>query len=292
MDGHLLHFQLPHLLQSAFSTRGLFHIDWPSASEHPLFYVGIYAAIGLSSALCTLLSVGAQYTGALRASRVLFKWVGYVWSGNLSLICILLGNFWSLLSELPSGSTIPPLKVSGGPSLSWSHLLILKLKGAWLIGLERFGLIFSLLMISDGLRFWKDMATIDSSLAGSLQSVNSSLASFFPAIITVALVWFYFQLGKSSNKCTRQCCISLLLGGRLFLWLCLLRVSDWIPKYRTRFAKNGIQYKIAHFLRLWRSTGGNSHCQSIFCRKKVSQQCFHQDWCNYQGAILLFYAIL
>jgi hypothetical protein len=32
------------------------------------------------------------------------------------------------------------------------------------------------------------MATIDSSLAGSLQSVNSSLASFFAAIITVALV--------------------------------------------------------------------------------------------------------
>ena len=68
---------------------------------------------------------------------------------------------------------------------------------------NRFGKVrfnFQSLMISDGVRFWKDMATIDSSLAGSLQSVNSSLASFFAAIITVALVWFYFQLGKSSNK--------------------------------------------------------------------------------------------
>ena len=242
MDGHLLHFQLPHLLQSAFSTRGLFHIDWPSASEHPLFYVGIYAAIGLLNALCTLLSVAAQYTGALRASRVLFKWVGYVWFGKLSLICILLGNFWSLLSELPSGSTIPPLKVSGGPSLSWSHLLILKLKGAWLIGLERFDLIFNLLMISDGLRFGKDMATIDSSLAGSLQSVNSSLASFFAAIITVASVWFYFQLLKSSNKCiyptvlyflTSWCPPSLLvlpiMSWRLDTWIQDAICEEWNP---------------------------------------------------------------
>ena len=35
-------------------------------------------------------------------------------------------------------------------------------------------------------RFGKDVETIDSSLAGSLQAVNSSLAGFFAAIITVA----------------------------------------------------------------------------------------------------------
>ena len=39
-------------------------------------------------------------------------------------------------------------------------------------------------MVFDG----KDISTIDSSLAGSLQSVNSSLATFFASIITVALV--------------------------------------------------------------------------------------------------------
>ena len=40
------------------------------ASQHPLFYVGIYPAIGLLQALCTVLSAVAQYLGALRASRV------------------------------------------------------------------------------------------------------------------------------------------------------------------------------------------------------------------------------
>jgi hypothetical protein len=43
--------------------------------EHPMFYVAIYAAIGLSGALVSVFSVTAQYTGALRASRVLFKYV-------------------------------------------------------------------------------------------------------------------------------------------------------------------------------------------------------------------------
>jgi hypothetical protein len=50
-----------------------FRVDWPNAMEHPLFYVGIYAAIGLGSALANILSMSAQVTGALRASRILFK---------------------------------------------------------------------------------------------------------------------------------------------------------------------------------------------------------------------------
>jgi len=49
--------------------------NWPPASEHPLFYISIYAAIGLASALASVLSVTAQYTGALRASRILFKYI-------------------------------------------------------------------------------------------------------------------------------------------------------------------------------------------------------------------------
>lgn len=72
MDGYSLH----HLHLSTFQTvppTGLFGIHWPSAAEHPLFYVGIYAAIGLASGLASVLSVTAQYTGALRASRLLFK---------------------------------------------------------------------------------------------------------------------------------------------------------------------------------------------------------------------------
>jgi hypothetical protein len=59
--------------ESWFHAKGLFNIEWPSAIEHPLFYVGVYAAIGLSTAFVTLCSVAAQYTGALRASRLLFR---------------------------------------------------------------------------------------------------------------------------------------------------------------------------------------------------------------------------
>ncbi|KAJ7107582.1 multidrug resistance-associated ABC transporter [Mycena epipterygia] len=55
------------------STVGLLNMNWPSAADHPLFYVGIYAAIGLTTAFLTVTSSVAQLTGALRASRTLFK---------------------------------------------------------------------------------------------------------------------------------------------------------------------------------------------------------------------------
>ncbi|KAJ7619721.1 P-loop containing nucleoside triphosphate hydrolase protein [Roridomyces roridus] len=45
----------------------------PSASQRPLFYVGVYAAIALSGILIQMVSFGFQFLGALRASRVLFN---------------------------------------------------------------------------------------------------------------------------------------------------------------------------------------------------------------------------
>jgi len=60
-----------HGLQS-FDTP-LAHMSLPSAKEHPLFYIGVYSALGLGSAFIGVLTAIAQYTGALRASRVLFK---------------------------------------------------------------------------------------------------------------------------------------------------------------------------------------------------------------------------
>ncbi|KAJ7863242.1 hypothetical protein B0H13DRAFT_2237132 [Mycena leptocephala] len=45
----------------------------PSATDEPLFYVGVYAAIGVFGILVQLMSAALQYTGALRASRILFK---------------------------------------------------------------------------------------------------------------------------------------------------------------------------------------------------------------------------
>jgi hypothetical protein len=44
----------------------------PNANKHPLFYIGVYSALGLGSALVGVLSAIVQYTGALRASKVLF----------------------------------------------------------------------------------------------------------------------------------------------------------------------------------------------------------------------------
>jgi ABC-type multidrug transport system fused ATPase/permease subunit len=48
-------------------------INWPRAQDHPFFYIGIYAAICLGSAFVNITGAITQYTGALRASRVLFK---------------------------------------------------------------------------------------------------------------------------------------------------------------------------------------------------------------------------
>ncbi|KAJ7725290.1 hypothetical protein DFH07DRAFT_970902 [Mycena maculata] len=59
----------PHFHSMAWSPDSRF----PSASDRPMFYVGVYAAIGLSALVLQLFSVSLQYIGALRASRILFQ---------------------------------------------------------------------------------------------------------------------------------------------------------------------------------------------------------------------------
>jgi hypothetical protein len=61
-----------HGLQSVGSP-GAPIFNLPSAREHPLFYIGVYSALGLGSAFLGVLTAIVQYTGALRASKVLFK---------------------------------------------------------------------------------------------------------------------------------------------------------------------------------------------------------------------------
>ncbi|KAJ6468022.1 hypothetical protein C8R47DRAFT_1325922 [Mycena vitilis] len=132
MDGSFNFAQV----ESPFTVKpGLFGINWPSAVEHPLFYVGVYAAIGLTSAFVGLCSTAAQYTGALRASRVLFKQL---------LVSVVRATF-RFHDTTPLGRM-----------------------------LNRFGL---------------DMDKIDSDLAGSLQTVNASLAGFFASVITISVVF-------------------------------------------------------------------------------------------------------
>lgn len=69
LDG-FVHQTLPAYTPT-FSVRSIF--DWPSAYERPMFYVAVYALIGVVNAIVSVTAAGVQYTGALRASRILFK---------------------------------------------------------------------------------------------------------------------------------------------------------------------------------------------------------------------------
>ncbi|KAJ7592171.1 hypothetical protein C8J56DRAFT_932695 [Mycena floridula] len=48
-------------------------INWPDAAEHPMFYVAVYAAIGMVDLVFRLMSQLVQITSGLRASRDLFE---------------------------------------------------------------------------------------------------------------------------------------------------------------------------------------------------------------------------
>ncbi|KAK7677231.1 hypothetical protein QCA50_019825 [Cerrena zonata] len=113
-------------------------INWPRAQEHPFFYIGVYAAITLGAALVNIIAAATQYTGALRASRVLFK--------RLLVTVVRATMRWHDVT--PQGRMLN--------------------------------------------RFSKDVETVDTSLAGTLQSVNSSLAVFAASALTVIYVFPLF----------------------------------------------------------------------------------------------------
>ncbi|KAF7329698.1 hypothetical protein MKEN_00233000 [Mycena kentingensis (nom. inval.)] len=68
---HALHLSLHETKPQPIAA--LHQIDWSKAAAHPLFYVGVYASILCASAIVSVVSSAVQITGALRASRVLFK---------------------------------------------------------------------------------------------------------------------------------------------------------------------------------------------------------------------------
>ncbi|KAI0827335.1 multidrug resistance-associated ABC transporter [Trametes gibbosa] len=111
---------------------------FPPAQDHPYFYIGIYAAIALSSGLVNISGVIAQYTGALRASRILFDQL---------------------------------LRTVVRATMRWHDVTP---QGRMLN------------------RFSKDVETVDTSLAGSLQLVNQSLALFVVSMFTVIAVFPLF----------------------------------------------------------------------------------------------------
>ncbi|KAJ8589109.1 P-loop containing nucleoside triphosphate hydrolase protein [Rhizopogon salebrosus TDB-379] len=112
----------------------------PDVYEHPLFYVGVYALIGFTGATISILATATQYTGALKASRSIFR--------QLLTGVVRATMRWHDIT--PAGRM-----------------------------LNRFG---------------KDIETIDSNLASSLSAVNSSLATFAAAIITVVFFFPIFLL--------------------------------------------------------------------------------------------------
>ncbi|EIW82712.1 multidrug resistance-associated ABC transporter [Coniophora puteana RWD-64-598 SS2] len=122
-----------HVQSSSFNTWAL-----PDVREHPLFYVGVYGCIGLASALVNISSTLIQFTGALRASRLMFR---------------------QLLERVTRAT------------MRWHDV-------------TPTGRMLN--------RFGKDIETIDDNLAGSLSAVNSSLATFAAAIITVAVFFPLF----------------------------------------------------------------------------------------------------
>lgn len=73
LDGYLGSHPYVNKLFDMHSPTSIMGVQWPSAQDHPLFYIGIYSAIGLGMAFVSVASYVAQFTGALRASRLLFK---------------------------------------------------------------------------------------------------------------------------------------------------------------------------------------------------------------------------
>lgn len=69
-DSFLVH-HYPNAHQS-FNSMGI-EDRLPPAQERPLFYVAVYAAIGLLTVIVSVTSSATQYTGALYASRTLFS---------------------------------------------------------------------------------------------------------------------------------------------------------------------------------------------------------------------------
>ena len=73
MHGYTPSYHPYHFANNVHRTDFTASIDLPRAQDHPLFYVGIYTAIGFATATATILSTIVQLTGSLRASKLLFK---------------------------------------------------------------------------------------------------------------------------------------------------------------------------------------------------------------------------
>ncbi|KAJ7197871.1 hypothetical protein C8J57DRAFT_1262609 [Mycena rebaudengoi] len=131
----------------------------PNAKEHPLYYVGIYAAIGLTTVVVTLCSSIAQITGALKASTHF----------EALLVSVVRAKFrWH--DTTPQSTVI----------FCSAQLLNQVISPGRIIN-----------------QFESDINTIDMSLASSIQQVNSSFAGFFASIVTVTVYLWFIPSGSA-----------------------------------------------------------------------------------------------
>lgn len=76
MNGFLPSLDIGHYSNPYYHLQASYKLLWftlPDANEDPLFYVGVYGAIGLATATVSIVSMAIQYTGALSASRLIFR---------------------------------------------------------------------------------------------------------------------------------------------------------------------------------------------------------------------------
>ncbi|KAH8099895.1 multidrug resistance-associated ABC transporter [Cristinia sonorae] len=141
LNGEISTFQAHHPYYHSSSGPTFSHkfkYEWPRAQDHPFFYIGVYTAITLGAGFVNIGSVITQYTGALRASRVLFE----------KLLTAVVRATMRWHDVTPQGRMLN--------------------------------------------RFSKDVETIDTSLASTLQAVNSSLASFAASAFTIVVIFPLF----------------------------------------------------------------------------------------------------
>ena len=154
-------------------------IKLPPADKHPMFYVGVFAAIGIGSRLVFLLTLVVQYVADLRASKMFRQLLDAVvhatmrWFDTTPQGCLL--NRFSNVRYRRSSFTTPRLSS------------------------------------------FQDIETINSSLAGTLKYVNNSLATFFSSILVVTYVQRRFGTALYSH--ITQCHLPILSRPCRHHWL-------------------------------------------------------------------------
>lgn len=169
---HKMHAPAPYIASA---------VNWPPAQERPFFYIGIYTAIALSAGLVNICGVVTQYTGALRASRILFRrllvtvvratmrWHDVTPQGRLFVEITIYTHLWRFIR-----SHAEPFQ-----------------QGKWYRAYTQ----------SSCNTYLQDVETVDSSLASSLQAVNTALANFAASVITVVYVaQLFFHLLNANRK--------------------------------------------------------------------------------------------